>query len=222
MVDRPGVILSFDDGENIGLWCNAVSLFDDLQIKATFYVSCMNSLTEMQWAMLRNLQRRGHVIGHHGVNHRRAGEVTKERDPNNKRLKNEPIFKTWQQFLAADIDPGLKAMAVHGLSCKHYSYPYGNCNEESHKVLLQKFKTLRRGGRGQYPISSFPSVYSAFDFSRLNQQGELRHLALLEQSLKKGSLVAFYMHKPLENVLRVMADVVQKYNSRFYTIEDVT
>lgn len=220
MIDKPGILLSFDD-TSVSAWHLYLPFFDGFNIHATFYVSQMGSLSELEWHYLLNMQDAGHVIGHHGFRHRRAGEVGVPRDPGNLRLRDEPIFKTWEEFVKADIDPGIAMLEEHGLRCQHYSYPYGNHSNMSDKKLSAVFRTLRIGGRCFYNDNKIPRIYAAANFGKYPDRKLCGHEGLLELAGKNSGVVCFYMHEPVKHRLEYLGKVAQKYSLKFYTAGDI-
>jgi len=222
--NKPGIILSFDD-TSILQWHSLLPLFKKFNLYATFYISEMESLDAEQWNCLFELQETGHVIGHHGFRHRRAGEVDVFRDPKNKRkmerLRDEPVFKTWDEFFETDIDPGIELFKKHGLRCYHYSYPFGNRTEKSDKMLLTRFKTLRRGGRGLYTPNKVPRIYSAYNFGKHPNRTTCGHEKLLNMAGDQKKVVCFYMHEPVMSRLEYIVRIAQKYHFEFYTADDI-
>jgi len=61
------VYLTFDDGPHPESTPHLLSLLDKLQIKANFF--CLGSHAELYPELVKDIIRRGHVIGHHGYKH---------------------------------------------------------------------------------------------------------------------------------------------------------
>src|SRR5437762_12914955 len=64
----PGIALTFDDN-SVDNWYRYADLFDSLGVKATFYISNFNKLSQVQIAKLHDLQNRGHEIAFHSTTH---------------------------------------------------------------------------------------------------------------------------------------------------------
>jgi len=213
------VLLSFDDGANIDAWHSALPVLKEERIFAMFYVSDIPNIHTEQWDKLREIADAGHVIGHHGYKHRRAGEVFKRLDDPDRR--DEERFTDFSKWFALEIEAASDVLAAHGFVAEHYSYPYGNRCEESDVALLRHFKTLRMGGRGVYLPSAVPRVYGALDFGKHPESEHCGHEPLLAQALCAGAVVSFYMHAPIESRLRSMAKTARSYDAPFLTREDV-
>ena len=215
-----GIILSFDD-IFIVEWYNICGLLARYNIKATFYVSNMDRLTNAEWEMLRNMRASGHCISHHGYRHLRAGVAGMDpNSPDNPRLKGAPFYKTMEEFVALDITPGLLAMASNDLFPRHYSYPWGNRTEESDLALLKIFKSLRKGGLPHFNPQNPPRVWGSVDFGK-NESVQYGGNESKVSYVNKGDIVGVHMHRPIEKRIIWLAEYAQEYGAKFYTPEDI-
>lgn len=128
MLKGPAVFLCFDDCY-VREWHRWLNFFDDKNIKATFYPCYLNKLSEKEWGMLRDVQSRGHTIGHHSISHRRARKAIGELG--------------CQGYIRNEIDNGLEMLKRRGIEARHFAYPSGDRDEKTDACLFTKFDTLR-------------------------------------------------------------------------------
>ena len=214
---KPSILLSFDDSW-VDAWHEWMPYFEEHGVKATFYISNMEELTDTHWGKLKHMHFLGHTIGHHGFRHLRPGAVGQ----NHPKCPAESAMENFGDFIEQEIRPGFEAMAQHDIPCSHYSYPYGNRHEESDTYLLQQFKTLRVGGRGIYLPGEVPQIYSAYNFGKQVDKEFCGHEPLLHIAAQERSHVCFYMHDPVERRIKWLVEHAEVAGMKFATIEEAT
>lgn len=101
------VVLTFDDGYQ-DQYDNALPILEKYSYPATFYVK-INNINKggMTWAELKNLQKAGHIIGSHSVNHKNMMDMPTDE------LKYE--LEESKYILELNL----------GTEIKHFCYPGG-------------------------------------------------------------------------------------------------
>ena len=202
------IILGFDDC-HIDAWHDCREFFALNGVKATFYVSDLDTIEPAGWEKLRELREDGHCIGFHGLRHCRAGAAGVPHDPNNHRLDNEPVFASLDDFMEREILAGIQIMCANGFDPQHYSYPYGNRTDATDARLLAIFKTVRRGGECRIPVGQeFPRLFGAL----------VRHKALHTCGANR---VSYYMHEPEIGRIAALIEAAQSNGTHFETIEEI-
>lgn len=123
-----GLCLTFDD-VSVDDWLAADALFARYGARATFFVSHFHTLPSVAVEALRHLERRGHEIGCHSVNHLNAEHFLRERTPDD--------------YLAIEVMPALKRMEAEGLRPTAWCYPFNASHPDLDERLLTLFKVLR-------------------------------------------------------------------------------
>ena len=82
-------------------------------------------------AAIRRLQKHGHAIGSHSVNHLRAVGYCEKR--------------SITEFMENEILPQLTAFKVTGVAPTSFAYPMSNHNEATDNALRSKFRHVRTG-----------------------------------------------------------------------------
>lgn len=127
-MNQAGIALTFDD-DYIDNWYNYLPLLDSLGVKATFYISGYHKLTEAKKKKLYIIQASGNEIAYHTTNHIDIPKYIDE-------------YGT-DMLMAHEIYPDLILMRNDGFNPQVFAYPYGAHNEESDKLLLGLFKSVR-------------------------------------------------------------------------------
>lgn len=125
---RGGIALTFDDNY-IDNWYPNLNLFDSLGVKATFYISNYNKLTDAQKFKLRQIRDHGHEIAFHSTNH---VDFLKCVDSTNV-----------ERLVKEEINRGLHLMNNEGFYPTTFAYPYGRHNDFLDKLLLKRFRSVR-------------------------------------------------------------------------------
>ncbi len=131
------IFLTFDDGA-VNDWFALADSLQDIDYKATYYVTLYHEMDSVKKGKLKKLYERGHEIGNHSYDHT---VITAYAQRGMDVYLEEQIFPL-QQLLAAD-----------GYELKHFAYPYGKDLPGSDTVLLKHFKTVRKVAYTQgYPL----------------------------------------------------------------------
>ncbi len=124
-----GIAISFDD-HFIREWYELRPLFQKYNARATFFITCPDSLDAGEVAMLRQLQKEGHEIGFHGTVHAKSTELMAAGGP--------------KGYMEAELEPGMRHMAAAGFKPTSYAHPGGNHDDRVDSVLLAKGFTILR------------------------------------------------------------------------------
>lgn len=203
MICGPAIFLGFDD-HFIHQWYGVRDLLVEYGAKVTFYLAKMDEYTDQEWTMLNALREDGHTIGHHGLRHRRAGEVSMS--PNDERRKDPEVITDWSIWLEKEIHKGSCILHRHGIPIpKHYSYPNGNRSPESDEVLLRVFKTLRVGGTRYWRPSEIGKPHArivpGLNFGKNSKSRYCGHEGVVHHVADKGLVTSLYMHRPVQHRL---------------------
>ncbi|MDA8156619.1 MAG: polysaccharide deacetylase family protein [Actinomycetota bacterium] len=123
-----GLSISFDDAY-VDEWFSIRPVFDRYKVKATFFVSNFDLLTDDKIEKLKILRSDGHEIAFHGLRHLNANKFAAE--------------NSVSEYLAAEILPGIKTMVSRGFAPITFSYPYGCRSARLDWALLQYFSHVR-------------------------------------------------------------------------------
>jgi peptidoglycan-N-acetylglucosamine deacetylase len=108
-----GVVLSFDD-TYANEWYATDQKLKKYDWKGTFFVSKINTLKHYQIQKLFKLQKGGHEIAGHGLNHYNAADFLR--------------VNTIDEYLHQEINPMLDLMQFYGFKVSSFAYPYGGSN----------------------------------------------------------------------------------------------
>ena len=146
------VILSFDDS-TLGQYIMARPILDKYGFKGTFFTVCdfMGKPEHMNWTQIKTLQKEGHDIESHTMNH-------------------DSLSKLSEAELQYEIGQSKQCLANHGINSAVFAYPFA---EGSHKpnlvYMVSKYYTLARAGDG--PIQSLKSV-NRYSINAISQSGK--------------------------------------------------
>jgi peptidoglycan/xylan/chitin deacetylase (PgdA/CDA1 family) len=130
--DQAGIAISFDD-HFIKEWYALRPLFQKYGAKATFFITCPDSLSADEISQLRQLEKDGHEIGYHSTTHGKSTELIAAVGP--------------AKYAELELKPGLGYMAAAGFFPQSYAHPGGNHNDQVDSVLFANgFKILRDVG----------------------------------------------------------------------------
>jgi peptidoglycan-N-acetylglucosamine deacetylase len=124
-----GIAISFDD-HFIKEWYELRPLFQKYNAKATFFITCDDSLNAEEVAMLKQLEKEGHEIGFHGTVHAKSTELMAAGGP--------------KGYIETELEPGMRHMTAAGFRPTSYAHPGGNHNDRVDSVLLTKGFTILR------------------------------------------------------------------------------
>lgn len=127
---QPGLCITFDDNY-IYQWHSITPILKKYNAKATFFISGFHRLNEHQRLTLKDIQRYGHEIGYHTLNHPKASEFLNS--------------CSTEDYITGEILPGLDLMKKCNFRPTAFCYPYSDRNEALDRALLNHFKILRWG-----------------------------------------------------------------------------
>ena len=116
--NQSGILLSFDDYDT-GSWEAMFDLFDEYDVKVTFFVNAFGPADFCEKA-----RDRGHDIGFHTIGHMDLTTISEE------------------AIREQAIDP-IEEFRSQGYDLVAFSYPYGKYTEEINQLLLQHYDVLR-------------------------------------------------------------------------------
>lgn len=121
------VVYSFDD-QYIDEWYNQRDLFNQYNIKATFFINRPQNLTSDQLTKLRQLKADGHEIGCHGLNHRNVVDFIDSLDV----------------LINTEIKPAKKILSEYGFEIRSFAHPFGKSLPVIDTLLLNHFDYIRK------------------------------------------------------------------------------
>ena len=127
-LSKGGVVMTFDD-RNFDDWVNAIPLFDEFGVKATFFIS--GKIDGPAIDAIHQLQSHGHAIGSHSVHHLKAVEYFHE--------------KSAEEFLQNEIRPQIAELKIEGVNPTSFAYPMSRNNAVTDETLLKVFRHIRTG-----------------------------------------------------------------------------
>jgi peptidoglycan/xylan/chitin deacetylase (PgdA/CDA1 family) len=199
-VQQGGIALSFDD-RFVKEWTDLKPLLNKYNVKATFYVTQPDSLSEEEVQMLHELRKDGHEIGCHGAMHVRS------------------MYYIWdnslEKYMENEIFHALKTMKNQGFTPKTFAHPGGSQTWYSDHELLKYFTLLRDVSMKYRKILGFDFVREVESMDEIyhqrNHQEKVNALLIdvsakltikdirngLERASKEGSIMMMFGHKPL-------------------------
>lgn len=208
--DQSGILLAFDD-YNAENWEQYFDLFDEYDVKVTFFVNAY-SPTEFCY----NAQDRGHEIGYHTAGHARMPELT----------ENE----VYEQAIAP-----IDVFREQGIELTTFAYPYGAYTEELNHVLLQHYNIVR--GAYLCEINGKHNLRKGFveslSLDNVNyesqEQYEERITGILNEiKAGKGRVVSLYSHAinagewcVTEEKLLFLIQKAKEMGLKFYTFQEL-
>ena len=218
-----GVVLSFDDAY-VNEWFATNQELKKYSWKGTFFVSKINTLKQHQIKKLLELQKEGHEIAGHGLNHYNAADFIR--------------VHTISEYMRQEINPMLDLMNFYGLKVTSFAYPYGGRTKKLDAALLKKFKIIRgrafceevANKQGCYYNNS--NLVFSFSIDDTHNHFNLPHLLeLLDYAKKNNKILILNSHKTVKKVtgdyqtknetLAFICQYVKRNNMRFYTLSDL-
>lgn len=218
-----GVVLSFDDAY-VNEWFATNQELKKYSWKGTFFVSKINTLKQHQIQKLLELQKEGHEIAGHGLNHYNAADFIR--------------VHTISEYMRQEINPMLDLMNFYGLKVTSFAYPYGGRTKKLDAALLKKFKIIRgrafceevANKQGCYYNNS--NLVFSFSIDDTHNHFNLPHLLeLLDYAKKNNKILILNSHKTVKKVtgdyqtknetLAFICQYVKRNNMRFYTLSDL-
>lgn len=218
-----GVILSFDDAY-VNEWFATNQELKQYAWKGTFFVSKINTLKYYQIQKLLELQKEGHEIAGHGLNHYNAADFIR--------------IHTISEYMNQEINPMLDLMNFYGLKITSFAYPYGGRTKKLDTALLKKFKIVR--GRAfceevankQGCYYAYSNLVFSFSIDDTHNHFNIPHLLkLLDYAKNNHKILILNSHKTVKNVmadyetkeetLKLICQYVKRNNMQFYTFSDL-
>jgi peptidoglycan/xylan/chitin deacetylase (PgdA/CDA1 family) len=131
MTGGTGLVLTFDDCFVDG-WFSALDMFRHYDVKATFFISWPQRISQRQRRLLHKIQNAGHEIGCHTLTHARLPKFLRTR--------------TLEDYVAMEVDAAIAVMNDMGFAPRSFSYPYFKYSPDLHAPLLERFDILRVEG----------------------------------------------------------------------------
>jgi len=218
-----GVVLSFDDAY-VNEWFTTDQVLKKYNWKGTFLVCRINNFGLSQVKKLLELQKEGHEIGGHSLQHLNAATF----------LSNHII----DEYLYQEIDPMLSLMQFYGLKVTSFAYPYGGRTQKLDAALLEKFKIIRGiafceedPSKQSCYFNNSRVVYS-FSIDDTHNHFNIPHLLkLLDYAKKNDKILILNSHKTVKNVtgdyqtknatLELICQYIKRNNMKFYTLSDL-
>ncbi|MDR6807685.1 peptidoglycan/xylan/chitin deacetylase (PgdA/CDA1 family) [Dyadobacter sp. BE34] len=235
--DAGGIAISFDD-HFIKEWYELRPLFQKYNAKATFFITCPDSLNAEEVAMLKQLEKEGHEIGFHGTVHAKSTELMAAGGP--------------KGYIEAELEPGLRHMHAAGFKPTSYAHPGGNHNDRVDSVLLAKGFTIlrdvaisRRKFKGiqlyAWPPRWMNAIYYAFkgeqkvdalmiDYDEVTEE---EIVEAIREAKENGTALMVFGHEPLYSApqngkygfnvsfLAAVLREADKQKLKFYTMSEL-
>lgn len=220
---RAGVILSFDDAY-VNEWFATDQKLKKYSWKGTFCVCKINRLRHAQIKKLLELQKEGHEIAGHTLNHINAADFLR--------------VHTMREYMRQEIDPMMSLMNFYGLKVSSFAYPYGGRTQKLDTALLKRFKIVRgrafceedAAKQGCYFNES--NLIFSFSIDDTHNHFNIPHLLkLLDYAKKNDKILILNSHKTVENVtgdyqtkdstLEYICKYIKRNHMRFYTLSDL-
>ena len=218
-----GVVLTFDDAY-VNEWFATNQELKKYGWKGTFFVCRINTLNNTKIKKLLQLQKEGHEIGGHGLQHLNAADFIR--------------VHTIEEYLDQEINPMMGLMDFYGLEINSFAYPYGGRTKKLDAALLDKFKMVR--GRAFYEKKAskqdcyfnHSKLIFSFSIDDTYHRFNLPYLQkLLDYAKKNNKILILNSHKTVKNVtgdyqtknatLEFVCQYIKKHNMQFYTLSDL-
>lgn len=219
----PGVVLSFDDAY-VNEWFATNKELKQYAWKGTFFVSKINTLKQYQIQKLLELQKQGHEIAGHGLNHYNAADFIR--------------INTVYEYMHQEINPMLDLMNFYGLKVSSFAYPYGGRTKKLDAALLKKLNIIR--GRAFCEEVAFKQgcyfnhskLVFSFSIDDTHNHFNIPHLLeLLDYAKNNHKILILNSHKTVKKVtgdyqtkeetLKLICQYVKRNNMQFYTLSDL-
>lgn len=197
---QTGVALSFDD-RFVKEWSLLRPLLKKYNVKATFYITQPDSLSDEEVILLHELRKDGHEIGCHGAMHVRS------------------IPYIWENsldgYMENEIFHALKTMKTQGFSPTTFAHPGGSQMWYSDRELLKYFNFLRDVSLKNRDLYGYEFTRKVEDMDEIYYQHDKTQKvnALLidvsdkltiedirkgiNRAVDEGSIMMIFGHKPL-------------------------
>lgn len=205
-----GILLAFDD-YNADNWSSYFDLFDEYDVKVTFFVSCTEP-TDFCYEAVK----RGHEIGFHTTSHFSVADASSE------------------EIQAGVIDP-IKIFHDKGIELTTFAYPYGKYTSETNELLLQHYNILR--GAYYYELHSKADLRHGFvesySIDNVNHSSNEEYEAAITEILTQlsnnvGAVASVYSHAieagdwcVTEERLVFLFEKAKELGLKFYTFQEL-
>ena len=220
-VDQPGLALTFDDNY-VNEWFDILPLLDSFHAKATFYISNYNKFNKEQKVKLKEIQKHGHEIAYHSLNHINMNDY----------LKNS----TMERLMKTEVVDGLSKMRADGFNPVTFAFPYGRHNEVLDQELLKYFKSVRAlNGSTNYANSMATGFNNKILYGLGIDESSKRPLNVILQLLENTKtsnaclvLVAHHIQRddlsmqlPLYKLRKILT-TSRDLGLKFYTVSEIS
>ena len=227
--DIAGVCLTFDD-LSVNEWYGLSFILKDSSIKASFFVTKPNLLSESKFSKLYEMQYNGFEIGYHGYHHINANEY----------LETHNL----SEYFDYEIKPGLDLLAKHNIFPKSFSFPSGMDNDSLDIFLLKFFTHFRDVTDIQrHPLSIMPHqiddiyhtkgeyIYKALGIDKQFNISKEEIYNVLKKAKDEKKIVILYAHIPVKqnaigyqiniDYIQYIISVIKKLNLKTYTLNEL-
>ncbi len=228
---KPGVVLTFDDVQNVKNWINYLELFTRYDAKATLFINAPNRLSNNDVESLKIFSNAGFAIGCHGYNHVKSIDHIAE--------NGVEIFMS-EEIIAAENE-----LFKRGFEAKVFAYPMSQHNDRTDAILSTVFKHARSGAgipKGKRMIdcdiffTPVDEVEKKFTLVGKGCDGtdeiflENEIFPALERAKKRNEIVAFYSHNIAPEaashfirpeILEKLLKKIVELDLAFYTLEEL-
>ena len=218
----PGVSIGFDDNY-VDNWIEYLPMLDSAGVRATFYISRFNRLTDAQKAKLHVIENHGHEIAFHSTNHHNMMDYV---------YKHKHTIEEWIKY---EIEDGLKLMNYDGFYPKTYAYPAGAHNGIADKILQRYFKSVRAlNGTNDFSKSLVPTeknnVLYGLGIDKSSKRSDEDILTMLKSARDNRTCAVFVAHNingPMalsvtkERLLKMFAQI-KTLGLKYYTASEIS
>ena len=206
---KAAFVLSFDD-KAIKTWHDHRPLFHKYNVKATFFITYPDSLTQEEKEMLSVLAADGHEVASHGYAHANAINYA-----NNKSIRS---------YIEDEILPSINHLSKLGFHPVTFAYPYGAQNRVIDFELKKYFYLLRGDawkveGKG---IDELDKIYYKYDGSKVvNGLGIDDNSNISVEELSKGFKRAKERKEAIIIYAHSISNTVAEYNITPIRLEQI-
>lgn len=200
-INKPGIVLSFDDSFRVDGWHKVKDLFGYYDVKVTFNVNAIHHFegqrehTQEEIDKLIELQNNGHEIAHHTLKHNNAVIYAKQYGVK-KWIDNEidSLFNWLERQKHSLTEEGFKRPVS-------FAFPYFSENETLIDALTNYFKVVRGGNRKGNLLTPFRmnGYIPSLDVDR-NVISNPKYIEKILRHVKKtGKNIVFTCHSILND-----------------------
>lgn len=157
---RGGIIFTFDD-QFIDTWLAHQDLFEEYDIKATFFITRPHQLDSSDIRKLRLLNEAGHEIACHGLNHKNPVNYV-----------DSPAV-----YLQKEIIPAIEILEELGFAMHSFAYPFGRSFPELDSLLLNHIDYIRKAtwNKKDTTINYYDQIYMSDPKDRITNSMGIDH-----------------------------------------------